>query len=192
MNGFTKRTQIKMENIEETTLSLLRLDFNEIKIADIAKKAKVSQVSIYNYYGSKEKLIEAAVERLVNQQIQRLENIIAADLPFKEKLNQFFSLKRQIAGNFNIYIAAKDKKLGELLATHYNKTVPLFIKFIQIGKQTGNIRDCVKDEVLIFYLKMIGQSLLHLHENEILANGPENLSEGILDLLLYGILNEDK
>lgn len=55
MNGFTRRTKEKMETIEEATISLLDLGIDNIKIADIAAKAMVSQVSIYNYYGSKDK-----------------------------------------------------------------------------------------------------------------------------------------
>lgn len=192
MNGFAKRTNEKMKKIEEVTLSMLSLELIDIKIADIAKKAKVSQVTIYNYYGSKEKLIETAVKGLINQQIQKFEEIIDNDLLFQEKLQQIFSLKRQTANQLNMSkLVAQDKKYSELLSAYYIRTLPLFIKFIHIGRQSGHIRASVKDETLMFYLKLIDQSLSHFDENFILTKEYEHIPEEILDLLLYGILKQD-
>lgn len=54
MNGFAKRTQTKKQAIlEATTKILLEKGYSYLKIEDVAKKANVSQVTIYNYFGSK-------------------------------------------------------------------------------------------------------------------------------------------
>lgn len=193
MNGYEKRTKEKKKAIVEATISMFNMEFNDIKIADIAKKARVSQVTIYNYYGSKENLIGYAIEGMIEEQVQKFEDIINADLPFKEKLQQFFNLKRQIAQKINILkLAEGDKRYGELLTNYYKKTLPLFIKFIQTGREKGYIRESVKNETLTFYLRLIEESLSHLNEYSMPTEKYEQLPVEILDLLLYGILKQDK
>lgn len=192
MDGFEKRTKEKMKAIEEVTISMLNMELNDIKIADIAKKAKVSQVTIYNYYGSKEKLIESAVKGLIDEQVQKFEEIIDADHTFKEKLQQFFNLKRHIACKINMLkLAEEDKKYGELLSNYYKKILPSFIKFIQTGREKGFIRESVKNETLTFYLRLIDESLSHLNECSMPNAEYEQIPGEILDLLLYGILKQD-
>lgn len=192
MDGFEKRTKGKMKAIEEATISMLNQELNDIKIADIAKMAKVSQVTIYNYYGSKEKLIQSAVEGMLNEQIQKFEKIIDADLAFKEKLQQFFNLKKQIACKINmIKLAEGDKKYGELLSNYYKKTLPSFIKFIQTGREKGYIRESVRNETLTFYLRLIDESLSRINAYSMATAEYEQIPGEILDLLLYGILKQD-
>lgn len=193
MNGFTRRTEEKMKTIEEATISLLDLGFDNIKIVDIAAKAKVSQVSIYNYYGSKEKVIEAAFQRLMNNQIQWLEKLIEMDIPFKEKLEQLLTFKRQAISQLNIYkYSSQDNQFIEFLSNLYKKSSPLFIRFIQIGKKSGDIRENVSDTTLMFYFDMIVQSLTHLSPTQLPAENEKFVELEILDLFLYGILNQDK
>ncbi|TDF92937.1 TetR/AcrR family transcriptional regulator [Paenibacillus piri] len=188
LDGFTRRTKEKMKNIEEATISLLIKAPDDIKISDIANKANVSQVTIYNYYGSKEKLIEAAVLRLTREQIQWFEQLIEADMPFKEKLKQFLSFKKQTAGQYGIYkLAFQSSKADEFLTDVYTQTLHLFMKFIQSGRQSGYIRESVKDETLLFYLRMIERSISHLEQDLAAISDYELISEGIIDLLFYGI-----
>jgi AcrR family transcriptional regulator len=195
LDGFTKRTKEKMKKIEETTISLLHLELNDMKIADIAKKANVSQVTIYNYYGSKEKLVQAAIKRLTEQQVQLFEEIISGDLSFEEKLKQIIFYKKQAASqvNLNVYmqLMAQDKEFQQFIAeVSAQRTIPLFLTFIQTGRQTGHIRDSVKDETLLFYLNIMTQAFSHLDKNTVFPKGYEEMAEGILDMFLYGILNQ--
>jgi AcrR family transcriptional regulator len=53
MNGFERRKKRKRENICRAAFELFcTLGMQKTKIAQIAKKADVSQVTIYNYFGS--------------------------------------------------------------------------------------------------------------------------------------------
>ena len=193
MNGFTRRTKEKMETIEEATISLLDLGIDNIKIADIAAKAMVSQVSIYNYYGSKDKVIKAAFERLMNNQIQCLEKLIETDMPFKEKLEQLLTFKKQTINHLNIYkYSSQDTQFIQFLSSLYSKSSPLFIRFIQMGKKSGDIRENVSDTTLMFYFDMIVQSLTHLPIPHTSAVNEKPIELEILALFLYGILYQNK
>lgn len=193
MNGFTRRTEEKMKTIEEATISLLDLGLENIKIADIAAKAMVSQVSIYNYYGSKDKLIEAAFQRLMNSQIQWLEKLIETDITFKEKLEQLLAFKKKAISQLNIYkYSSQNHQFIQFLTSLYDKSSPLFIRFIQMGKKSGDIKENLSDTTLMFYFDMIVQSLTHMESPHTPTVSNKSIEIEILDLFLYGILNQDK
>jgi AcrR family transcriptional regulator len=193
MDGFARRTEEKMIKIEEAAISFLNLGLDNIKIADIAAKAKVSQVSIYNYYGSKDKLFEAAFRRLMNRQIQWLEKAIDSDILFEEKIIQLISFKKQAIDKLSIFKnVSLDRRFDEFLKTLYHESFPVFVKFIQSGKRSGNIREDIRDETLIIYFDMIVQSLFHIDKNILFTQADEKIELEILDLFLYGILKESK
>ncbi|TDL80905.1 TetR/AcrR family transcriptional regulator [Peribacillus frigoritolerans] len=50
MNGFERRKQIKMEQIQKAAFQLFsQYGINKVNIQEIAAAANVSQVTIYNY-----------------------------------------------------------------------------------------------------------------------------------------------
>ena len=66
MKGFEMRTEKKKEHIINTSISLLKtLPPNKISVRDLAKKANVSVVTIYNYFGNKEGLIFNKKNKLI-------------------------------------------------------------------------------------------------------------------------------
>lgn len=195
MDGFSKRTQEKRKKIEKTTISLLHLDLNDIKIADIAQKAQVSQVTIYNYYGSKEKLLQVAIKRFIERETERFKQILEMDVTFEEKIKQLIFIKKQAASQFNLslytQLFAQDPEFQEYIAKlSSEQSIPLFLKLLQSGRETGHIRESLKDETLLFYLNFLGQAFLHIDGKSVLPVGYEHLAEEMMDLFLYGILNQ--
>ncbi|MDI3410228.1 TetR/AcrR family transcriptional regulator [Bacillus sonorensis] len=70
MNGFEKRASLIKEKIKKATLEMLKTwEPRRIRITDIAKKANVSQVTIYNYFGSKEALLEDVFKDYIDQAV---------------------------------------------------------------------------------------------------------------------------
>jgi AcrR family transcriptional regulator len=56
MDGFEKRCQNKKEAIMASLELFEKFGYNKVTVAEIAKRASVSQVSIYNFFESKENL----------------------------------------------------------------------------------------------------------------------------------------
>ena len=53
MDGFNRRKEQKKESIRRAALELFKVyGFKKVSINDIASKAGVSQVTIYNHFGS--------------------------------------------------------------------------------------------------------------------------------------------
>ena len=65
LNGFERVKEKKKRAIKEATFLLFsERGFNEVKIEHIAKEANVSQVTIYNHFGSKDALFRSLYKNL--------------------------------------------------------------------------------------------------------------------------------
>jgi len=65
MDGFDRRKEHKKESIVRAALELFQTyGFKKASINEIAHKAGVSQVTIYNHFGSKEGLVREVVKKL--------------------------------------------------------------------------------------------------------------------------------
>lgn len=190
MDGFKKRTQQKMETIEQHTIHLLSLPINEIKIADIAKLANVSQVSIYNYYESKENLLKSALKKYLESQIKQFEKTINRKVPFDEKLKMILMQKKETAKNIHpttLYeLMHSDPEY--ITAMSNEKSIPLFFKLIEEGKQLNKIRETINPNALMVYLNLFSQSLESLPEESLAMMQEETILDDILNLFFYGIL----
>ena len=83
MNGFERRKKRKRENICRAAFELFcTLGMQKTKIAQIAKKADVSQVTIYNYFGSKENLLKKSYIYFMEEKLQQYENLLEEELTF--------------------------------------------------------------------------------------------------------------
>ena len=60
--------------------------FSRVSINQIADKAGVSQVTIYNHFGDKYHLVEAAVMRISEEKIDEYRSILLGDGPWIERL----------------------------------------------------------------------------------------------------------
>ncbi|WP_326938278.1 TetR/AcrR family transcriptional regulator [Alkalihalobacillus alcalophilus] len=88
MNGFERRKEQKKKNILEASLALFKeYGIQKVSIAEIAQKANVSQVTIYNYFESKDNLVQHVFKYYVDLVWEEQKALFDLDLPFKEKLN---------------------------------------------------------------------------------------------------------
>src|SRR4051812_12855709 len=96
MNGFEKRANLIKEKIMKTTLNMLRKsDPKRIRIADISKMANVSQVTIYNYFGSKESLLREVFKSYVDNAVLDFEQFMKGGHSLKEKIEYILFLEKE-------------------------------------------------------------------------------------------------
>ncbi|EBD1406725.1 TetR/AcrR family transcriptional regulator, partial [Listeria monocytogenes] len=89
MNNYEKRTLKKKTAIIQAALSLFgKQGFSDVSIKDIATLADVSQVSIYNYFGSKEALVGECARIIMQDTITLAEEILASEGTFTQKLER--------------------------------------------------------------------------------------------------------
>lgn len=89
----TERNRFTRMCIGEAAISLMKkTDFEKIKISDIVKKAGVSRMTYYNYYASKEDVLNDYLDEIISEYMQKcMEN------PAMRKLHEYeyvlFTLK---------------------------------------------------------------------------------------------------
>ena len=101
MDGFKKRTAKKRAAILRAVLSLMMEKQSTFTIQDVAMAASVSPVSIYNYFGSKEQLMLAALELSMEEQIEEIDREMSRHCPFEELLRRILMKKIDHAAMFD-------------------------------------------------------------------------------------------
>ena len=196
MDGYKKRTLQKMESIEKSTTKLLSLPLNDIKIADIAKLANVSQVSIYNYYGSKEALLKATIIRLMDHQYEETKQMLSSDIPFNEKIKELFIRKKKGLDIINLEmftaLMKKDPELQELVLDFtMNKSFKLLISIIDEGRSLGLVRNEVQNQTLLIYIQVLSQAFLNMDQTTSQYIQQKEVIDEIMNLFLYGLLKQE-
>ncbi|PET68317.1 hypothetical protein CN514_10285 [Bacillus sp. AFS001701] len=196
LDGYKKRTLQKMESIEKSTTKLLSLPLNDIKIADIAKLANVSQVSIYNYYGSKEALLKATIIRLMDHQFEETKQMLSSDIPFNEKIKELFIRKKNGLDIINLEmftaLMKKDPELQELVLDFtMNKSFKLLISLIDEGRSLGLVRNVVQNKTLLIYIQVLSQAFLNMDQTTSQYIQQKEVVDEIMNIFLYGLLKQE-
>lgn len=197
MNGFEKRTALIKSKIMKTTISMLNTwEPKRLRIADIAREAGVSQVTIYNYFGSKEALISESFKDFIQQAIdefreemrrqQSLKELIAYSL-FKEK-ETYSSLPPASIKE----IMVDDQEMYVYIQRQYDEQiVPLMVEMVEEGKARGEISDKVSVKAVLLtiqlYIKSSGEMLGSLagHEDK------DAFLEELIHIFFYGLCGRE-
>lgn len=165
MNGFESRRQEKKKDILSAAFTLFRKDgIAAVKITDIAEKANVSKVSIYNYFGSKEELARQVMFDYMDKKAVEFKTFMTSDLSFKEKLNMIHienmkSLGELITGETDGLMSNElisSPQVQQFLKVYgETKIKPLFVEFIKQGKLEGDIDSELSTESIFMYIQAI-------------------------------------
>ena len=113
MNGYDRRKEQKEEAILESALTLFsHKGLRKTSIAEIAKEAHVSQVTIFKYFATKENLIEQVYFKYYEQVLDYYKNVIEKPVSFEEKIKEFIFEKTNISHNIH------DEFLGGAMYTY--------------------------------------------------------------------------
>ncbi|MGA8943815.1 MAG: TetR/AcrR family transcriptional regulator [Thermoactinomyces sp.] len=161
MNGFQLRREKKMEDILEAAFELFSANgIKNVSITEIAEKANVSRVSIYNFFGSKEKLVRQSCFYFMDKIMKDLQLLVKSDLSFQEKFEKMFSISiesaNDISEDFYQSQFLKDPIVLEFLEEYKNnKSIPLLMDLIDQGKKEGYIDSELSSEAILLYINSI-------------------------------------
>ena len=198
MNGFERRTEQKKESIRRAAIELFQLyGFNKVSIGDIARKANVSHVTIYNHFGSKEELIRDVIKTVTYDMIEKSREIIEGDKPFLEKINQIIFRKSSLAGQYQgelIKMVARDYPemkhfINSLLENEVN---PLLDKLVEEGKKLKYINPELSSRSIMYYFMIIRNGIYA--DKELLENIEidSKLAYDLNYLALYGLIEKQE
>ncbi|EJG4232259.1 TetR/AcrR family transcriptional regulator [Listeria monocytogenes] len=193
MNNYEKRTLSKKTAIIEAALILFgKQGFTAVSIKDIAALADVSQVSIYNYFGSKEALIGECARVIMQDTIALAEEILASEGTFTQKSERAIQLcNAEINLSLSKFIskeASKDQQFLILLVNNINSLKKdIYMKYVAAGKEAQVIDNAISDEVIQLFIDAINSLGLTVPEEEL-----EEKQAEIIQLFLYGLIGQGR
>lgn len=193
MNNYEKRTLSKKTAIIEAAQILFgKQGFTAVSIKDIAALADVSQVSIYNYFGSKEALIGECARVIMQDTIALAEEILASEGTFTQKLERAIQLcNAEINLSLSKFIskeASKDQQFLILLVNNINSLKKdIYMKCVAAGKEAQVIDNAISDEVIQLFIDAINSLGLTVPEEEL-----EEKQAEIIQLFLYGLIGQGR
>jgi AcrR family transcriptional regulator len=193
MDGQQRRKQRSREKIVRTALGLFAAGgIRRVSVEEIARKAGVNPVTIYNHFESKNGLVLEVVRHLVDDHWARFRSILQEEAPFVDKLERIVSLKQHMAdlasGDLIRHAIADDGEIRETINSLFeNEIDPLLVKLLKSGQREGAVRSDLSVDALRIYIDMF-TDVARAHPE--LFAGPGRLSKTtreIWSLFLHGL-----
>ena len=194
MNKYEMTTERKKKAIVHAALTLFNeKGFMETSIKEIAAFAYVSQVSIYNYFGSKEKLVSECLKIIIHGTLQRAVEILQKDISYQEKLQMALALCSEelslaVSNHFSEKALDDPKMVEHLLESVNRSKADVYRVYIEQGKREGCIDASISTETILDYMEAINIVGSKVELNE---DAPAKFKH-IQQLFLYGVLGELK
>lgn len=195
MDGFERRKEQKKEAILRAALELFaHYGFKKVSISNIAGKADVSPVTIYNHFGSKEKLVEQVVRKQVTDMLETYQSVIGGEGTFPEKLKKIVFDKIEIAQQFRGELARtllKDNPaMQEFIESHLMQSaIRMTLDLFEQGRIQGFIGRDISDQTLVIYLEILRSGITastRLYADE---QAYPRLVKELNQLILYGLID---
>jgi AcrR family transcriptional regulator len=186
LNGFQRRREKKMKSILLAAYGLFSArGTKEVSMAEIAKEAGVSQVSIYNYFQSKENLVRQAIFAFMNEKMKESEKVLESKLSFQEKLEKLLFISdeadRPSSPEFFRSVMACDPLIQSMIEEYYqSRTEPFLMRLVEQGKKEGCIHKDLSDEAIRLYIGAMRNVLVQ-------SNPPKNVRLDLDALFFYGL-----
>jgi len=194
VNGFERRTQAKKDSIIQAAWDLFaERGITGVSVSEIAAKADVSQVSIYNYFGDKNTLAKEALASYLEKAVTGFDELLARNIPFSDKLKLIIDKKQEAAAEISRSAFGKcaweDKTFQQVYKEAVNtKAISVYKKFIDMGKQEGAIDNTIPTDAILAFLL---SSISIIEQSDYLQTDYE-FKSGILKLFLYGLLGKEQ
>lgn len=193
MDGFEKRRQEKKKAILNAALELFKkYGFNKVSIVDIANKASVSQVSIYNFFNSKENLKNELLKKLWENYYKEITSILESNGSIQSKIERFFYTVVEYSGNYSANFIAesfrnqmqKEENTAELqIKSIENEITSLLTQ----GIEEGIIKKNVSIHVMLSYIDMFRYYVINNQEAVLEYDRNPKLLKEIITLYLNAL-----
>ncbi len=161
MKGFERRKGQKKESIQRAALELFKVyGFKKVSINDIAHRAGVSPVTIYNHFGSRDELVREVVQAQFLTMLETYRAIIDGEGSFAEKLETIVFDKTEIAAQFSGELAQTllqdDPEMRQFVETVWKRDVnQMTIDLLEEGKREGYVNTELSQEAFLLYLEIL-------------------------------------
>lgn len=198
INGFARRKEQSKEDIRRAAEELFsKFGVDKVSVNDIARKAGVSQATIYNNFGSKDELVHDYHNIIVKKMALNFREIIALKKSWFEKLQSIMQSLIDVADRYKIELE-RQNDIGQLRLKNNHGSIKLdttirseieqaFQQFVQEGKEQGSLRSDVSDEAIVTYIRFFQQGIANNPAVYDKMRRDTKFSQDLLSLFIYGI-----
>ena len=160
MNGYEERKKRTSSAILQSAIELFTANgIADTSVAEIAGRAGVNPVSIFNRFGNKRNLVRATILCIAERQWEASRAVLEGGGTFMERLERLIAYKQEetVRNNPELFTAALNSdpdlaaELNEIFTRKINSAV---YAFLEQGRKEGAIRQDASPEVMIAYLEM--------------------------------------
>lgn len=198
MDGFARRKEQSKEEIRKAAWELFsQFGVDKVSMTDIARKAGVSQATIYNNFGNKEALVREFVTAMVEGLISRVQEIVAPKRSYQEKMAAFFQFiaammadGRNASDGTAVFASSlnlqNDPEIREIRTKAQERMIALLLGLIEEGRQEGRVSKEMSEEALRIYFVLFMDAFTHTEFQRQYTRHPNLVNELGL-LMLYGL-----
>lgn len=193
MDGFEKRREQKKESIRRAALDLFQAHgFRKVSVSEIARRAGVSQVTIYNYFGNKEALVNDVIRWFIGILVERYLAVMTSDRPFAGKLEEIVFDKSEIAAQFHgelltTFIRTNPDLQGWVEKMMGEKIKPAVEDFFRTGIREGFIDASLSTGTIMTYFEIIRRGFYGSPELVDRVGRDPVLMKELIRLITYGL-----
>ena len=141
MNGHKKRREDKKLAILNTSFELFtQYGFDRVTIAEIAEKAHVSKVSIYNFFESKENLRRILIKDILDKGLMDITTVLKKKSNIRERMNEFIKYRVEYVKSTNFQLlfdgGQSDPEIKKSITEHTAAYRQVLMDFIEEGQKT--------------------------------------------------------
>lgn len=169
-----------------------------VTVEEICEEASISKMTFYRSFENKYHVADIILKDITSKSYTEMTDLFCSNIPFPQKINQFLSLKKEMARKVSIEFI-KDLYAENEFTNSMKKyfeisqaKLMLIVKrsFVE-AKRDGWIRDDMKIEFILYMFESIGtlskdEKLLSLFDNS------EELTSVIVNFMFRGILSDKK
>ena len=198
MDGFARRKEQSKEDIRKAAWELFsQFGVERVSIVDIARKAGVSQATIYNNFGSKETLVREFVTTMVDQLMNRVQEVLSYDKPYWEKMAAFIHIIAEMMANgrssegnvtrfTNNYALQNDPEIKKIRDSAQGRMTVLLLGLVREGKEQGKIHSDISEDALLVYFKAFMDIFIDPQFQQEYDKNPKLVQE-LGSLMMYGL-----
>lgn len=193
MDGFEKRRNDKKAVILQTALELFeKYGFEKVTVTEIAEKAHVSKVSIYNFFESKDNLRRIIVKNILDESLDETKALVEEDCNFIDKMEKYLENRIINENRYNmdfLFEAVEaDPVLRQYLDDFNIENKYLISCLIKEGKKIGYFSADISDTAIEIYIDIFYNYFLHNRKTRTALERNPKLAEEINLLFLDGLI----
>ncbi len=193
MDGFEKRRNDKKKAIMQTALELFdQYGFDRVTVTEIAEKAHVSKVSIYNFFESKDNLRRILIKDMLDESLEKIKELIEGEGNFVDKIEQYIQVRTWYYGKYSLQFffeaIESDPDLRQYFDDFNTSNKRLVMKFIEKGKRCGVFTQDASEATIEICIDMIQTYLFHNKEFRNRVERNPELAREINMMFLDGLI----